>query len=87
MAGNVNPKAVVPGESSPLMVQDPGRPHLTVSSQDSRLAEGTRGVLREVRGRQMILRFSQPKFGLRYKPHSLLSHVPIILIHYFSYFK
>lgn len=44
MAGRVNYKAVIPGESSPRMAQDPGRPSLSVSNQDSRLAEGTSDV-------------------------------------------
>lgn len=79
MAGRVNYKAVIPGESSPRMAQDPGRPSLSVSNQDSRLAEGTSDV-GAVRGRSTTLRF-----GLKYKCQSL--HITCTHYIYYIYFE
>ena len=69
---------VIPGESGPVAAQDPGRPHLTVSSQDSTLVEET-GVLGGGQGQSVILGFSQQRFWLQYKcqpPPITCTHYP-----------
>ena len=65
-----------------MMAQGPGRPHLTVSRQVLGLAEGSGSAWGDVRGRSATLRFSQPRFWLKYKCQSL----HITCTHYPDYF-
>lgn len=85
MAGGVSYKAVVPGKGSRVMNQDPDKPHFTVSGQDSRLTEGT-GAAGRLGADQGSSDSSNQDFGLNLKVILCVSHVPIILIHYFLTF-
>lgn len=80
----LNYKAVIQEEShpSPLMVQDPGRPHLTVSSEVSGLAQGPGRYW----GDQQPSDSPSQDSGSNISVSLCTSHVPIILIHYFLAF-
>lgn len=64
------------------MAQDPGRPHLTVSSLVSGMAQGPGGY----RGNQQSSDSPNQDAGSNISVSFYMSHVPIILIHYFLAF-